>query len=92
MCLPNVLALFSKPNFLKFDTTARHTVITEVSSVKGLSLRGNTLRLYRAKHLPLMNWIYGDAGFYSGQTSYLNMKVLIYANFFFNTANLSYGQ
>ena len=32
------------------------TVIIEVSSVKGLSLRGNTLRLYRAKHLPLMNW------------------------------------
>ena len=26
------------------------TVIIEVSSVKGLSLRGNTLRLYKAKH------------------------------------------
>ena len=35
------------------------TVMIEVSSLKGLSLRGNTLKLYRAKHLPLMNWPYG---------------------------------
>ena len=39
-------------------------VIIEVSSVKGLSLRGNPLRLYRAKHLLLMNWTYRDTGFY----------------------------
>ena len=26
-----------------------------------------------------MNWTYGDTGFYSGQTSNLNMKVLIFA-------------
>ena len=55
------------------------TVIIEESSVKGQSLRGNTLRLYRAKHLPLMNWPYGDTGLYIGKTSYLNMKVLIFA-------------
>jgi len=40
------------------------TDIIEASSVKGLGLRGNTLRLYRAKHLPLMNRTYGDTGFY----------------------------
>jgi len=34
--------------------------------LKGLSLRGNPLRLYRAKRFPLMNWTYGDTGFYSG--------------------------
>ena len=55
------------------------TVIIEVSSVKGLSLRGNTLRLYRAQHLPLMNWTYGDTRIYSGQSSYLNMKILTFA-------------
>jgi len=42
------------------------TVIIEVSSVKGVSLRGNTLRLYRVKHLLLMNWPYGDTGLYIG--------------------------
>ena len=30
--------------------------VIEVSSVKGLSLRSNTLRLYRAKHLASMIW------------------------------------
>jgi len=55
------------------------TVIIEVSSVKGLSMRGNPLWLYRAKHLPLKNLTYGDTGFYSGQTSYLNVKVLVIA-------------
>ena len=36
------------------------------SSVKRLSLGSNTLRLYRAKHLVLMNWNYGDTGYYNG--------------------------
>ena len=30
------------------------TVIIEACSVKMLSLRGNTLKLYRAKHFPLI--------------------------------------
>ena len=30
---------------------------------------------------PSMNWSYGDTGFYSGQTSYLNMKVLTFAKY-----------
>ena len=33
----------------------------------------------KAKHLPSRNWSYGDTGFYSGQTSYLSMKVLTFA-------------
>ena len=58
--------------FFKPERTSRSltpqldTVIIEVSSVKGLSLRGNTLRLYRAKHLPLINWTYDDTGLYIG--------------------------
>ena len=44
--------------FLKFDTTAGYSYHWSVS-VKGLK-RGNTLRLYRAKHLSLINWTYGD--------------------------------
>ena len=53
------------------------TVIFEVSSVEGLSLGGNTLRLYRAKHFPLMNWTYGDTGLYMAKlASYLNMKLI----------------
>ena len=76
---------FSKPERTSWSLTPQlDTAIMEVSSVKELSLRGNPLRLYRAKHLPLMNWTYGDTEFYSGQTSYLNMKVLweyvIFAN------------
>ena len=35
--------------------------------------------LYRAKHLPSQNGTYGDTGFYSGQSSYLDMKVLTFA-------------
>ena len=31
-----------------------NTVVIEVSSVKGLSLGGNPMRLYRAKHLPMV--------------------------------------
>ena len=63
---------------VKFDTTL-DTVIIEVSLVKELSLRGNTLRIYRAKHLPLINWTYGDTGLYIGYTSYFNMKVFVFA-------------
>ena len=68
MYMFNVLAFFfSKPeDLLKFDTTAGYSFIIQVSSVKGLSLRGNTLRLYRAKHLPLINWPYGHTGLYIG--------------------------
>ena len=73
MCMSNVL---SKPGRTSSSLTPQlDTVIIEV---KGLSLRGNTLRLYRVKHLPLMNWTYGDTGLYIGQTSCLNMKVLIF--------------
>ena len=61
------LSLFSKLERTSSSLTPQlDTVIIEVSSVKGLSLRGNTLRLYRAKHLPLMNWPYGDTGLYIG--------------------------
>ena len=75
-CLSKVLAFFSKPERTSWSLIPQlDIVIIEVSSVKGLSLRGNPLQLYRAKHLPLMNWTYGDTGFYNGQTSYLNMKV-----------------
>ena len=38
-----------------------------------LRLIANLRRLHRAKHLPSMNWTYGDTAFYSGQTSHLNM-------------------
>ena len=62
MCMSNVL---SKPERTSESLTPQlDTVITEVSTVKGLSLRGNILRIYWAKHLPLMNWPYmhGDTG------------------------------
>ena len=58
MCMSNVLAFFTWSLTPQLDT-----VIIEV---KGLSLSNNPLRLYRAKHLPLMNWTYGDTGFYIG--------------------------
>jgi len=36
----------------------------------------NSRQLHRTKHFPSTNWTYSDTGFYSGQTSYLNMKML----------------
>ena len=48
------------------------TVIIEVSSVKG----GNPLRLYWTKHL---NWTYMVTQDFTLASSYLNMKVLIFA-------------
>ena len=54
-------------------------VIIEVSTVQVLRLRANPQLLHGAKHLPSRNWTYGDTGFYSGHTSYLNMKVLMFA-------------
>ena len=52
------------------------TVIIEVSSVKALSLRGNPRRQYKVKHLQSKNGTYGgDTGFYSVQTSYLEIKI-----------------
>ena len=49
------ISLFSKPERTSWSLTPQlDTIIIQVSSVKGLSLRGNPLRLYRAKHLP---WI-----------------------------------
>ena len=70
------------------------TVIIEVSSLRGLSQRGTGQNII----LSLMNWTY-MTGFYSGQSSYLNVKVLlIFAKdenmhfFFKTTANLIYGQ
>jgi len=60
-------SLFSKPGRTSWSLTPQlDTVIIEVSSVKGLSLRGSTFRLYRAKQLPLMNWPYGNTGLYIG--------------------------
>ena len=65
---------------LKFDTTPWIvTVIIEVSTVQALRSRANPQRLHGAIHLPSMNWTYGDTGFYSAQTSYLDMKVLTFA-------------
>ena len=63
------------------------TAIVEESSVKALTwevIHGK----YRAKYLPLQKGIYGDTEFYSAQTIYLSMKVLIFAkieiDFFLN--------
>ena len=57
----------SKPERASGSLTPQlDTVIIEVSSVQGLSLRGNTLRLYRAKHLQLIKWTHGDTGLYIG--------------------------
>jgi len=60
-------SLFSKPERTSWSLTPQlDTVIIEVSSVKELSLRDNPLRLYRVKHLLLINWTYGHTGLYIG--------------------------
>ena len=50
-------------------------VTIEVSTVQALTLRAYPQRLHRAKHLQSTNWIYGNTGFYSDQTSYLKSTI-----------------
>jgi len=70
------------------------TIITEVTSVKRLSLRVDPL----SKHLPLTNWTYGDTGFTVAKLAILMWRYrYLYdkdenMEFFKTTANLSYGQ
>ena len=65
--MSNVLAFSPKSEKIPLSLAPLlDTIIIEVSSVKELSLRGNPLRLYEAKHLLLTNWTYGDTGFYIG--------------------------
>ena len=57
-------------------TPQLETAVIEVSTVQVLRPKANPQRLHEAKHLPSINWIYSHTGFYSGQASCLNMKVL----------------
>ena len=95
-CMPNVLVFLSQPERTYWSLTPQlETVIIEISTVQVLRSRANPRRLYGAIHLPSRNWTYSDTGFYSGQTSCLNMKVFTFAKDedFSNTpANLSYDQ
>ena len=72
-CMPNIL---SKPERTCWSLIPQlDTVVIEISLVKALNLRVNPQRLYRAKHLASQNGAYGDKEFYSGSTSYLNIKL-----------------
>ena len=76
-CMPNVLAFLSQSERTYRGLTPQlETVITEVSTVQALRSRANPPQLHGAIHLPSINWTYGDIGFYSGQTSKLDMKVI----------------
>ena len=78
--MSNVLSFLSKPKRTYSSLTPQLEIATiKVSMVKALRLRGNLWRLYRATHSPSQNKTYGGTGFYTGQTSYLNMKVLTFA-------------
>ena len=65
-------------DLLKFDATAWNSYDWSIYYASS-KLKANPQRLHGAKHLPSTNWTYGDIGFYSGQTSYLNMMVLKFA-------------
>ena len=54
------------------------TAIVEESSVKALSLGGNPWKI-QGQIFAITKGIYGDTEFYSAQTIYLSMKVLIFA-------------
>ena len=43
-----------------------------------LRLRANPQRLHGTKHLPSSDWTYGGTGFYSGQTTYHSMKIIVF--------------
>ena len=60
-------------------TPQLETVMIEVSTVQVLRSIAYPRLLHKVVHLPSMNWTYGDTGFYSGKTSYLNMKILTFA-------------
>ena len=79
MCRSDVLVFLFQPERTYYSLTPQlETVIIEVSTVQVLRLRATPQRLHRAIHLPSINCTYGCTGFYSGQTRYLNMKVLLH--------------
>ena len=84
------LSFQAREDLLKFDT---ETVNTEVFTVHALRLRASPQQLHGAIQLQSMNctWV---TGFYSAQSSYLDMKVLTFAEYviFLTPANLSYHQ
>ena len=88
-------SFLSKPERTYWSLTPQlDTVVIEISLVKALRLRGNLRRSYMTRCLPSWNGTYGDTGFYSGQTSYLALKVLVkmrICDSFLTTANLSYN-
>ena len=53
-------------------------IVTEFSIVQALRLRANPWQLHGAEHFPPMNGTYSHAGFHSCQTSYFNMKVVVF--------------
>ena len=65
-------------DLLKFETTAWNSyhwsICCPTAKVQSLPRL-----LHGAIHFLPMNWTYNDTGFYSGQTSFLNMKVLTFA-------------
>ena len=70
--------ILSKPKGTYGSLTPQvEAVIAEVSTVQALRLRAYPRQFHGAKHLQLMNWTYGDTGFYSSQTTYLSMKVIV---------------
>ena len=71
---------YSKPERTDWSLTPQlDTVIIGVSSFNALRLRAHPRRwFHRTKHLPSTNWTFGDIGSYSGQTSYLSVKVLTF--------------
>ena len=70
---------YSKPERTDWSLTPQlDTVIIGVSSFNALRLRAHPWWFHRTKHLPSKNWTFGDIGSYSGQTSYLSVKVLTF--------------
>ena len=73
-CTPKVFAFLSKPERTYYSLTPQ--LSQKYLLCKCKSLRGNPQLLHGAIYLPLQN---GTKGFYSAQTSYLNMEVVTLA-------------
>ena len=92
--MPTILTILSQANGA-YSTLTRQpeAVIIEVCTVQVLRLRTNPWRMHKAKDLTPTKVTYSHTGFYNGQASCFNMKVLIFAEpghmqFFKTTASL----
>ena len=77
--MPTVLAFLSQSNRPYSNLIIQLEAVIEVSTSKVVRLRTSPQQVHKGKYLTPTNGTSGQTGFHSGQASYLNMKVNLFA-------------